>query len=171
MTISRGLPAREPNELLSFLVEPPLEAGGTPSAVCRTGRTGERTPPPGSPGTILIVEDNPDARDSLADLLDDVGYQVACAANGREALTCIGRDRSPALILLDLQMPIMDGWTFLDHLQENPSLAAIPVVVLSAMVEDERDIRFPVAAALTKPLRIEELTTLVVRFCGLPTPH
>jgi CheY-like chemotaxis protein len=124
-----------------------------------------------SPGRILIIEDNPDVRETLADLLDDVGYPVDCAAHGLEALAHLERGPVPALILLDLMMPVMDGWTFMQRFQQNQNFAAIPVVVLSAIADARQYKELPAAAFLPKPISIDELMALLVRFCGLPVPH
>jgi CheY-like chemotaxis protein len=81
---------------------------------------------------ILVVEDNAAARDALAALLEAEGYAVACAADGREALDHLRGPDRPCLILLDLAMPVMDGWEFLARQRRSPSLAHIPVILVSA---------------------------------------
>jgi CheY-like chemotaxis protein len=81
---------------------------------------------------ILVVEDNAAARGALAALLGAAGYAVACAANGREALDRLRGPDRPCLILLDLAMPVMDGWEFRARQRRSPALASIPVVLLSA---------------------------------------
>ena len=81
---------------------------------------------------VLIVDDHPEARSSLAELFRASGFEPHEAADGLEALALL-RDRPPpALIVLDLLMPNMDGWTFLDYLRADPRLAAVPVAVCSA---------------------------------------
>ena len=82
-------------------------------------------------GTILIVDDEPVVRDSLEQWFADERYRVVTAANGREALAAVAQAR-PALILLDLMMPEMDGLEFLEQLRRNPVAAAIPVIVITA---------------------------------------
>ena len=82
--------------------------------------------------TVLVIDDDEDIRTTIRDVLEDQGFAVACAANGREALDMLLRDESkPALILLDLTMPEMDGWTFRQEQQKVPRLAQIPVVLFS----------------------------------------
>ena len=81
---------------------------------------------------ILVVEDEPDLRDALTWVLRQEGYAVSAAANGREALDWLRGSSSPWLILLDLRMPLMDGFEFRVRQLQEPNLAAIPVVVLSA---------------------------------------
>ena len=82
--------------------------------------------------SILLVEDDDLTRDALTTLLGAAGYRVIAAANGREALDRLGDDKTPSLILLDLSMPVMDGRTFRKHQLQSPSLASIPVLLLSA---------------------------------------
>ena len=85
----------------------------------------------GDGGDVLVVDDDPDARDRLRAVLHREGWTVAEAANGEEALAIVAR-RPPQLILLDLMMPVMDGFKFLHALRERPGGADIPVVVLTA---------------------------------------
>ena len=83
-------------------------------------------------GHILIVDDDPDIVEVTSVLLEEAGHRVRSARNGAEALTRIAEER-PDLILLDLMMPVMDGWTFSERLRKLPlPLASIPVLVLSA---------------------------------------
>jgi CheY-like chemotaxis protein len=89
---------------------------------------------------IMIVEDEADLRDTLKDVLELYGYRVITAANGAEALQQLESRRNggrPCLILLDLMMPVMNGWELLDRLRDGsrPELAAIPVVVVSAAAD------------------------------------
>jgi CheY-like chemotaxis protein len=111
-----------------------------------------------SPTRILLVEDDRSLRDTLADLLADEGFEVACAANGREALERLAGSR-PDLIVLDLVMPVMDGWAFREAQRSSPSLAAIPTVVLSASCPaDNPSVRsLGAEAVLTKPVGTERL--------------
>ncbi len=85
---------------------------------------------PASP-RVLIVEDDVDIRETLAELLATAGYETAEAANGRDALD-LARRATPDLIVLDLMMPVMDGWQFRSAQRRDPSLAPIPVIVISA---------------------------------------
>ncbi|HEX7045252.1 MAG TPA: response regulator [Burkholderiales bacterium] len=122
-----------------------------------------------SPGRrpLLLVEDEPDIRNSLRDLLADAGYPVLTAANGREALECLrtGAER-PALILLDLMMPVMGGSTFLERLEQEPDdLVAIPVVVLSA-AKDAATRHPATVGRIEKPIDLDELLDWVRRYCG-----
>lgn len=85
--------------------------------------------------TILVVDDQVLLCKLLTVLLKKAGYEVATANNGAEALDYIQQaEQTPDAIILDLMMPVMDGWTFLKHRRADLQCAAIPVIVLSAMV-------------------------------------
>jgi CheY-like chemotaxis protein len=81
---------------------------------------------------VLVVDDDPDIRETLHDVLEAEGFAVACAANGREALTALGMGSRPALVILDLMMPTMSGWEVLAAIRADRSLADLPVAVMSA---------------------------------------
>jgi len=83
-------------------------------------------------GPVLLVEDDPAAREAARRLLERLGYPVAEAANGNEALLWLDSHSPPLLILLDLMMPVMDGFAFLEAMHGRPALSAVPVVVLTA---------------------------------------
>jgi CheY-like chemotaxis protein len=108
---------------------------------------------------ILLVEDDSALRDTLADVLAEEGFEVACAANGQDALERLHSGPSPDLILLDLVMPVMDGWSFREAQRGIPSLARIPTVVLSASspVESPRVRALGVQAVLVKPVGLDRL--------------
>ena len=82
--------------------------------------------------TVMIVEDELDIAEALAAILETAGFRVLKAANGQDALDLLHNGERPAVTLLDLMMPIMSGWEFLAELEGDPSLADLPVVVLSA---------------------------------------
>ncbi len=81
--------------------------------------------------TILVVDDDADSRELLAELLSHQGYTVVCASNGREALDCINSS-VPELMILDLMMPVMSGWELLERQKADPKLESLPVVVMTA---------------------------------------
>lgn len=113
-----------------------------------------------SPLPVLVVDDDPDIRDGVADVLSLSGYSVITAENGRAALDLLAMRPLPALILLDLMMPVMDGWAFLAEVRASERLAPIPVVILSAM---ERS-RVPQSAGyLRKPFDLDDLLSIVER--------
>jgi CheY-like chemotaxis protein len=113
---------------------------------------------------VLIVEDDEDLREMMAQLLTLEGYEAATVANGREALDYLHRTRTPNVILLDLMMPVMDGWEFHRQLEADPALAPVPVIVLSA-VDQVRAANIHAAAFLKKPLDFDRLLALVRTYC------
>lgn len=83
------------------------------------------------PKSILIVEDERDIRESMQQILEYSGYEVYLASNGKEGMDFIGRQK-PDLILLDLMMPVMNGWAFLESKGKNTDVAGIPVIISTA---------------------------------------
>jgi CheY-like chemotaxis protein len=116
---------------------------------------------------IVVVEDDADTREALGDLLRLLGYTVATAENGRRALDLLRTmEDTPCLILLDIMMPIMNGWQFLEEQRADPKLSNIPVVVLSADVSaSARADEVAVAAFLNKPVNVGALSATVARHC------
>jgi CheY-like chemotaxis protein len=118
-------------------------------------------------GTILLVEDNPDIRESLALVLEGEGYDVATAGDGVEALEYLEAEAAPCLMLLDLMMPRLDGFGVLAALRSGSGpTEPLPVVVISAA--GPSTLRVPegaAAAMLAKPLDIDALIETVSRCC------
>lgn len=108
-------------------------------------------------GTILLIEDEADLLSAWGDILETKGYKVATATNGREALDYLERNPRPALIFLDLSMPVINGVRFLESLRSGayPHLATVPVVVVSAVVESFNLHEFDCEAVLRKNVGIE----------------
>jgi CheY-like chemotaxis protein len=116
---------------------------------------------------ILIVEDDASVREALAVFLEGEGYSVVEAGDGAEALTRLQTSEPVALILLDLMMPVMNGWEFRDAQARDPRLASIPVVVITADNSAvHQAARAGVAGCLLKPLEFPELLSYVGRYCG-----
>jgi CheY-like chemotaxis protein len=111
---------------------------------------------------ILVVEDDHDARVLLRELLAGAGWRVTTAANGRDALTLL-RDGSvgPQLVLIDLQMPIVDGWEMIDAMRADPALRQLTVGVQTAQPRDV--IPIGVAFVLPKPIDATALLDTVAR--------
>jgi CheY-like chemotaxis protein len=82
---------------------------------------------------ILVVDDDADIRETVCLFLQEDGYRTAGASNGQEAIDWLHSERAPTAILLDLTMPVMDGCQFLAAKEADPFLAAVPVVVMSAL--------------------------------------
>ena len=109
---------------------------------------------------ILVVDDDPDIRAAISMMLEEEGYTVNTASHGADALALLERT-APALILLDMRMPVMDGWSFMQAYRQS-SLPVVPVIVLTA-ARDAAIYAHQVAATdyLAKPFRIEELLRVV----------
>ncbi|HWW83989.1 MAG TPA: response regulator [Vicinamibacterales bacterium] len=122
---------------------------------------------------ILVVEDERGQREALAEVLSRLGYEVQCAANGSEALELMRHSESlPGLILLDLMMPVMDGWEFRAQQRKDRALADVPVVVLSALGDTaQKVVQDGAAAFVSKPLHWQALLSVVERFCGGTRPR
>lgn len=119
-----------------------------------------------APCRVLVVDDDEAIRDTLDDLLSEEGYTITTAANGRAALDLLEHAPPPALILLDLMMPEMNGYELFDELHKQTRFRDIPVIVLSAYSFSDQ-VRAPLDAAafLPKPLDLSRLLALVARFC------
>ena len=113
---------------------------------------------------ILVVEDDDRVLEAITEFLETVGYPVSSARNGKEAIDR-ARGEHPSLILLDLSMPVMDGWEFLRRRGAEPSLASVPVIVISALASGT-----PAGADgfLNKPIDIARLLAILDRYCGHP---
>jgi CheY-like chemotaxis protein len=110
---------------------------------------------------VLIVDDDPDLLDVTSFVIETEGLAVETAKNGQEALAVLATGRRPALVLLDLMMPVMNGWEFLAAVARDASLAGLAVVVLTAADHTE------VAGALqvlSKPMDLQELLRVVERY-------
>jgi CheY-like chemotaxis protein len=116
--------------------------------------------------TVLVVEDDGDIRDELADVLEDSHYRTIRAQNGEVALQKLRGGPRPCLILLDLMMPVMDGRQFLAEQQKDAALKEIPVVVLSAHLDAAPTaVQVKAAGFLKKPIDLPELLRTIERFC------
>jgi CheY-like chemotaxis protein len=115
---------------------------------------------------VLIVDDDDDVRETLQLVLEEEGYPVATAANGREALAQLDSgtppERLPCLVLLDLLMPIMDGWETALAIAADPRLAALEVVICTSSPQ-QAPAGYPV---LPKPISLSALLEVVRRSCA-----
>jgi CheY-like chemotaxis protein len=119
--------------------------------------------------TVLVVEDDDPIRDILLEILNDQGYDAVGAANGRDALDLLrSLEPLPCLVLLDLMMPVMDGAAFREAQVRDPSLAAIPVVVLSAYADAAAQARRMGATGfLKKPVEVKRVVELARTYCAV----
>jgi CheY-like chemotaxis protein len=122
----------------------------------------------GRASKILLVDDDEAILSSLRDLLESEGYAVETARDGRDALDRLTRlsGEPPKLILLDLKMPVMDGWQFLSERSRDANSARVPIVLLSGLpfIPNAPG----VSDFLSKPINPSRLLDLVRRFCGKP---
>lgn len=113
---------------------------------------------------ILIVEDDPELREMMAQLLALEGFLPEVAGNGREALDKLRGGARPHLILLDMMVPVMDGWTFCVHQRGDPAIAPIPIVILSAApAESLREVS--AAAIVRKPFDYDSMLSTIRAHC------
>lgn len=114
--------------------------------------------------TVLVVDDDPDTVETMRDILEEEGHTVLSARNGREGLDIALHSR-PDLVLLDLEMPVMDGHAFLDAVRHTPALSDLNVVVLSGVVDAELP-----CESVQKPLRLDTLLGLIERAADSAPP-
>jgi CheY-like chemotaxis protein len=115
--------------------------------------------------TILLVEDDLDVREALAETLRDEGYIVDCAGDGEQALHYLRRGSRPGLILLDLMMPRMSGSEFRMVQKVDPQLNVVPVVLLTADGRmEEKALALETDGAIRKPIDLDLLLTTIQRF-------
>lgn len=138
----------------------------------RADRRSDPVKSPAAPLSILLVDDDPDCRNICRTILEHVGFGVQEAADGRIALQMVRQTR-PDLIILDLSLPVMDGWEVAHALRNDPKLLHIPIVVLSAhALEITRRMSVEVGCDryLVKPISPMNLVREVERFLPLPKP-
>ncbi|MBI2894288.1 MAG: response regulator [Deltaproteobacteria bacterium] len=115
----------------------------------------------------LLVEDDPDIREDLADLLRLHGFEVQTAANGAEALAMLQKGPLPGVILLDLMMPVMNGWAFREKQLQDRTLSPIPVIVITGAADPEREASALSAAGFVgKPFDTGQLMRMISRYCS-----
>jgi CheY-like chemotaxis protein len=113
--------------------------------------------------TIMVVDDDDDIRDALGEVLRAAGHTVVSACNGHEALELLRQNQSVCLVLLDLMMPVMDGYRFLEAQKRDPEIAGVPVAIITAgTAERERIERTPL---LRKPIKLQTLMSLIAKYC------
>lgn len=123
---------------------------------------------------VLVVDDERDLQEAMCGVLESAGHFTVRASNGREALEHLKQAGTTCVILLDLTMPVMDGWEFRERQLGDETLASIPVVVITAdgNAREKAD-RLAAQGFLRKPFRANDLIDIVARFCpgvGPPAP-
>jgi CheY-like chemotaxis protein len=119
---------------------------------------------------ILVVEDDDPMADLVAAYLESAGYETARARNGEEGLR-MARDLMPDGITLDIMMPVMDGWTFMEQASEDAALSRIPVIVLSLANDLKHGFSLGASAVLGKPVRRDELFQALAGVNLAPRPN
>lgn len=116
-------------------------------------------------GRLLIVDDDPDLRDGLAEVMEAEGYEVETAVDGSGALARLGDASAtpPDCVLLDLMMPVVNGWQVLEAMRSAPRLRAVPVVVVTASAPPLPAVEDPVKCVLQKPFTVVRLAEAVAR--------
>jgi CheY-like chemotaxis protein len=115
-------------------------------------------------GPVLVVDDDEALRELVAEAIADAGYSVEQAENGQEALTKM-RQSSPCIVVLDLMMPVMDGWQVVGEMEADPALAKVPVCVVTAQ---DRIPPPKTAVLLKKPVSALKLVQTIEAYCGKP---
>lgn len=114
---------------------------------------------------ILVIEDDTSIRELLVELLESEGYSVASAVNGLEGLKHLNSEAQPNLILIDLMMPVMDGYSFRTEQLKNESWAKIPTVVMSAEANAKEKMKsYNITAFLSKPVELETILKTVAQY-------
>jgi CheY-like chemotaxis protein len=113
---------------------------------------------------VAIIEDDSEFRNMLRELLEEEQYRVVAVANGAEALEILRGETTPNVILLDVSMPVMDGFDFLRFRNDDPQLAAVPVVLVTNAKPHERP-TIGVNDVVRKPIDIDEILFAIKRYC------
>jgi CheY-like chemotaxis protein len=122
------------------------------------GTPGRRSATRETPPLVLVIDDDRHTRDAIVAVLEIEGYEVETAPDGKAALELLRQGVVPGAIVLDVMMPVMDGWDFRRHQLADPALASIPVMVMSAdPFAAEMARRLAVRDVLAKPVEIEDL--------------
>ena len=121
--------------------------------------------------SVLLVEDDDFIRQEICEALQDEGYQVATAAHGKEALARLAEGIKPSVVLLDLMMPVMNGWEFLKAFKRDETYARIPVVILSAFADRATIIGGDAISVLRKPINLSALFNVLEEQCAAKMVH
>ncbi len=154
MLRERGLPEAEALSVIMFAISTGVVVRDPPWSTLL------KAPDPAPNRRVLVVDDDADFRTLLREVLENEGYTVLAAANGRDALDQLRRAPSlPGVVVLDLMMPVMDGWQVMRAMQDDAALSKIPIVAISASAEIRSTDGF-----LKKPLDQQTLISTVERF-------
>jgi PAS domain S-box-containing protein len=160
--------ASKPGTGTTFTILLPAQIEIQPQTVGPQGEAGEPKFPAGA-NTVLVIEDDPGARDLLRRFLGKEGFRVETANRGEDGLR-LARELHPDVITLDVMMPGMDGWAVLSELKADPDLADIPVVMVT--IVDNKNLGYALGAVdyLTKPIQRDRLLAILEKYCQSPQP-
>jgi CheY-like chemotaxis protein len=119
---------------------------------------------------ILVVDDDDDFREALCEVVSEAGYPVEQAENGEVALRRIAAE-APGIVLLDLKMPVLDGWGVVERLRKDPATAGIPVLILSAYGFEWESELLGAQGFIPKSVGMEEILDRLRRVAGPPPMH
>jgi CheY-like chemotaxis protein len=119
---------------------------------------------------VFVIDDDDDTRACVCSVLEEEGYAVASAKNGREALEMLRKSEPPTLVLLDLMMPVMSGWDVLEAFRHEPKLGALPVVVFTAAGDSGAADHALAKPILRKPIDLDLLLAMVKKICDASWP-
>ena len=119
------------------------------------------------PRMVLLVDDDADIREALIAWVEQHGFAAIAASDGQSALTLLRAGLRPNVILLDVRMPVCDGWRFREEQMRDARLADVPVVMFSGDgIDRERAARLGIRECLQKPLALDRLTETLDRHCA-----
>lgn len=117
---------------------------------------------------ILVIEDDLIIQETLRDILELEGYTTHTASNGKEALELLSQISRPCVILLDLMMPVMTGWEFIEEKKKIENFAPIPVVIVSAAGDEKIKTTLSAQDYIRKPFDMNSLSKAISKYCGDP---
>ncbi len=124
-----------------------------------------------TPGqSILVVDDDDDFREALCEVLTEAGYPVDQAANGELALRRVAAEK-PGVVLLDLKMPVLDGWGVVERMRKDAATAHIPILILSAYGYEWESELLGAQGFIPKSVGTEEILDRIRRIAGPPPMH
>ena len=117
-------------------------------------------------GPVLVVDDDEPFRTEIVEALQRSGYSVVSAGDGREALEYLRGENTPALMILDMMMPLMEGWTLFEAVKRDPRLASVPIVLLTCLGDGQEQLPTQdVTGYLKKPVRMKKLLSIAAEHC------
>jgi CheY-like chemotaxis protein len=116
---------------------------------------------------ILVVDDDDDFRETLAEVLSEAGYPVQQAENGEVALARAGEEQ-PGIVLLDLKMPVLDGWGVMERMRQDPKTAAVPILILSAYGFEWESELLGAQGYIPKSVGMDEILERIRKSAGSP---